>query len=329
MKILLTGITGSIGGVLAPRLIAAGHDLVGLSRRPRSELLANSIAGSVELAQADVNSGAGLDQALKDIEVAYYLIHSMESPVASPAARASAPGSASGDLTTDNSFVARELTGARNFASAATRAGVRRIVFLGGMLPVSGEPSPHLASRLAVEQTLLAAVPDSIALRASIVVGDQSRSFRLLVRLVERMPVLPLPAWRKLRTTPIDQRDAIEALCLAASAPDVPSHSLDLAGPDTVSYGELIAQISDVLLLNRPIIPIDGVTATPLTSIFAAFIADEDPGLVTPLMHSLGADILPRKPDAAEVLGFRQHSLRAAIERAIGSWENEESLRAR
>src|SRR5665213_1651498 len=105
------------------------------------------------------------------------------------------------------SFAQRERLAARTFADASTRAGVKRIVYLGGLLPRDRTASRHLASRERVERILLQAVPDSVALRASIVIGARSRSFRFLVRLVERLTVLTLPAWRAFRTQPIDGRD--------------------------------------------------------------------------------------------------------------------------
>ena len=157
-------------------------------------------------------TGAGLDEALDGIDVAYFLIHSMEG--APPASRQ------------------RERAAARNFVAAAERAGVRRVVYLGGI--VAGEPrlSRHLASRLEVERILLAALPEAVALRASIVIGASSRSFRFLVRLVERMPVLALPAWREHRTQPIDVRDVRAYLVAAATTPHAAGGlSLDIAGP--------------------------------------------------------------------------------------------------
>ena len=117
---------------------------------------------------------------------------------------------------------------------------MRRVVYLGGIIPQDHRPSRHLASRLAVEEILLAGLPEAIALRASIVIGASSRSFRFMVHLVERMKVLTLPAWREHRTQPIDARD-VQAFLIAAATT---SHgrgglSLDIAGPDVLSYGEM------------------------------------------------------------------------------------------
>ena len=109
---------------------------------------------------------------------------------------------------------------------------MQRIVYLGGPVPAGGAVSTHLASRLAVEQVLLEATPCSVALRASIVIGARSRSFRFLVRLVERLPVMVLPAWRDNRTSPIDERDVIELLARAATSIAVCGQSLDIGGAD-------------------------------------------------------------------------------------------------
>ena len=295
MRILLTGITGYVGGALSPRLRRDGHDLVGLARDPSRA----SVDGGVPLVRGDVLTGEGLDEALEGADVAYYLIHSME--------RAS-----------NGSFATREEEGARRFAEAAERAGVGRVVYLGGIVP-QGPISAHMASRLRVEELLLEAVPGSVALRASIVVGARSRSFRFMVRLVERVPVMPMLPWSRSRTAPIDGRDMLEILARAATEPAA-GGSFDIAGPDVVTYGELVERIRDLMVVGRPGIRLP-VTMTAVASRVAAAIAGEDPGLIEPLMGSLGSDILPRDDRAAEVFGVRLRRLDRAIERALREWE--------
>jgi uncharacterized protein YbjT (DUF2867 family) len=304
MKILVTGISGYVGGALVPRLQRDGHDVVGLSRDR------NRVQVNVPLVEGDVLTGAGLTQALDAVDVAYYLIHSME---ASP----------------DGSFAERERVGAERFAAAAQAAGVGRIVYLGGPVPESGPASMHLSSRLEVERILLGAVPDSVALRASIVIGARSRSFRFLVRLVERLPVLAVPAWHSNRTAPIDERDVVSLLTGAATEPAVAGLALDIAGPDVVTYGELVTRIRDLMLVGRPTITFRRLTVTPIASRVAAAIAGEQPELIEPLMESLATDLLPRNDDAIRLLGVRLHRLDAAIEHALGEWERTEPLAAR
>jgi uncharacterized protein YbjT (DUF2867 family) len=226
-------------------------------------------------------------------------------------------------------FRARDRRAAEQFAAAARAAGVRRVVYLGGLVPATGAASAHLASRREVEDALAEAAPESLALRASIVIGARSRSFRFLVRLVERVPFMPLPAWREHRTQPIDGRDVLAFLQAGGRSPAITGRmSLDIAGPDVVTYGDLVTRIRDALLVGRPPIPL-GFNLTPVASRVAAAIAGEDHALIGPLMEGLEGDLLPRDDRAAALLGVRLHRLDAAIERALREWEAVEDLRAR
>ena len=309
LHVLVTGIGGYVGGRLAAELQRRGHAIRGYARRPERVTL------HVPVVAGDAVTGAGLDEALDGIDVAYFLIHSMEPD----------PGSGEG-------FGVRERAAAERFAGAASRAGVGRIVYLGGPEPprgVGGSLSPHLASRLEVERVLLDGVPGSVALRASIVIGAQSRAFRFLVRLIERLPVLILPAWRDNRGMPIDERDVIAALAACADDPRAAGMVLDAAGPDVVSYGRLISRIADAMLVARPTISTRGLSVTPIASRIAAIIAGEQSELIEPLMESLATDLLPVNPLASDVLGIRLHSLDAAIEHALAEWEADEPLAAR
>jgi uncharacterized protein YbjT (DUF2867 family) len=304
MRILLTGASGSIGAALAPALVREGHELRGFGRDPAR------VPATLPFVRGDAISGAGLDEALEGIEVAYYLIHSMEG------------GGRAG-------FEDNERAAAENFVVAAQRAGVRRVVYLGGLVPQERTLSRHLRSRLEVERILLAGLPEAVALRASIVIGSRSRSFRLLVHLVERMSVLALPAWRAHRTRPIDERDVVAFLAAAATTEHAAGGlSLDIAGPDLLTYEQIIERIADLMLVRRPALRL-ARNATPLVAPVVARVAGEDPGFVVPLMESLSTDLLPRDDRAAALLGVRLHSFDRAVERALREWESVERLRAR
>lgn len=303
METLVTGISGYVGSRLAARLQRGGHTVRGFSRH------GGGPAG-VEMFRGDAVSGEGLAAALRGAQAAYFLIHSMEP-------------------STDGGFSQREHRAATNFAQAAAQAGVDRIIYLGGLVPAGGPASDHLRSRLAVEDTLREAVPSTVALRASIVIGAGSRSFRFLVRLIERLPVLAVPAWHVHRTSPVDERDVVEMLARSADSDGVAGQSLDVGGPDVVTYGELIDRIRDLMLLDRPRVSLNNLTVTPIASRIAAVIAGEEHELIGPLMESLDDDLLPRDQRAAELLGVRLHSLNSAIEHALRDWEKREPLAAR
>ncbi|MGI8729139.1 MAG: NAD(P)H-binding protein [Solirubrobacteraceae bacterium] len=303
MRILLTGISGSIGASLVPALAGDGHDLRGLSRDP------GAVMANLPVLRGDAISGEGLEAALEGIDVAYFLIHSMEGPGAG--------------------FEQRERAAAKNFVACAARAGVRRVVYLGGIVPEGRTLSRHLRSRVEVERILLAGFQEAVALRASIVIGARSRSFRFLVRLVERMRVLALPAWRAYRTQPIDVRDVRDMLVASATTPHAGGGlSLDIAGPRILTYEAIIQRIADLMLVRRPALRL-GRDATPIAAPVAAAIAGEDPGFIAPLMESLSGDLLARDDGAADLLGVRLHDFDRAVEAALRMWEADEPLRAR
>src|SRR3954451_1989257 len=305
MTELVTGATGYVGGLLIERLGREGRSVRALARDPSRLAIDDAV-------KADLVSGEGLDAALYGCSVAYYLVHSME-----PAA------GASGD------FASRDRIAAENFVSAAEAAGVEQIVYLGGLVPNDGdELSDHLASRLEVERILLEARPRSTAFRASILVGAHSSSFRILVRLVERMRLLPFPAWRDHRTQPIDERDAVEYLARAPHTPAAQGKSLDIVGPDVLSYGSMIERIADLMGGGGTPVRLRA-SATPVASAVVSAIVDQPLELVRPLMYSLERDLLPRDDAARELFGIRVRPFDRAVEHALAEWELDEELAAR
>jgi uncharacterized protein YbjT (DUF2867 family) len=304
---MVAGATGYVGTRLLRRLAGEGRPVRALARRPeRVEELED-----VEAVPGDLVSGAGLARALDGCTTAYYLVHSMEASAGN-----------------GEPFADRDRTAAERFASAAVDAGVERIVYLGGIEPPAAV-SAHLGSRLEVERILLAAVPRSTALRASIVIGAGSSSFRILVRLVERLRVLPLPAWRGNRTQPVAERDVIEYLARTPTVPDAAGQSFDIAGPDVLSYADMLERIADAMGVGR--LPLGlGATLTPPAAAVVAAVTGQPLELVRPLMESLESDLLPRDPrEAPRVYDIRPLSFERAVERALREWESLEPLGAR
>jgi uncharacterized protein YbjT (DUF2867 family) len=332
MRVLVTGAGGAVGSQLVPRLLADGHDVRALVRRPvEDELIRRDLEGvpapnagrsraaaeaprgpSADVRVGDALSGAGLAEALERVDVAYYLLHSMRS---ADAEQRAIP------------FPERERAAAENFAAAASAAGVRRVVYLGGPIVRDRPPSRHLASREAVEGILWRAVPEPVVLRASIIIGARSRSFRFMVRLIERLPMLTLPPWRSFRTRPIDARDVTQLLAASATA-RVAGEQLEIGGPDVLTYEQMMARIAELMMLNRPTVPLLSGGGL-LGARFAAAVAGEDPELVGALMESLAGDLVLPEHSAGVLADIPRHSFDSAVEHALGDWERSEQLAAR
>jgi uncharacterized protein YbjT (DUF2867 family) len=304
---LIVGATGYVGTLLTRALVADGRPVRALSRHPpRVEP-----GGPVETVAGDVLKDEGLDAALEGCDAAYYLVHSMEAGT--------------------SSFEARDRLAAENFVAACGRAGVDRVVYLGGIAP-SGPLSPHMRSRLEVERILMDGLPRATGLRASIIIGAGSPSFRLMVRLIERIPVLPLPPWRRRRTQPIAERDVVQCLVRAPLIDATAGRSVDLVGPEVLTYAEILTGIAGELGIDRPGVALPIFTA-PAFGAVAAAIAGSDTELVRALMGSLNADVLPRSVDAAremaELFGLTPLGFIRAVRRALADWERDEPLAGR
>ena len=304
---LIAGATGYVGSLLTKALVDQGRPVRALARRPP----AVEPGRMVEIVRGDVVNDEGLDAALEGCDVAYYLVHSMEAGT--------------------TSFEARDRVAAENFVAACRRMGVDRVVYLGGIHP-SGPLSPHMRSRLEVERILMEGLPAATGLRASIVIGAGSPSFRLMVRLIERIPVLPLPPWRDVRTQPVAEPDVIECLVRTPLIAAAAGRSIDIVGPDVLSYSEILRGIAAELGIDRPEVELP-IFTPPAFAAVASRIAGADVDLVRGLMGSLGSDVLPRSERAAQEIedlyNVRPLPFVRAVRRALADWEREEPLAAR
>jgi uncharacterized protein YbjT (DUF2867 family) len=291
--VLVTGATGYIGGRLVPVLEAAGVRLRCLARQPAA--LASRVAPTTEIVAGDVRDPASLDRALTGIDVAYYLVHSM---------------GAHGD------YRATDRVAARQFGEAAQRAGVRRIVYLGGLASGDEAFSTHLASRIETGEALRAAGVPVVEFRASVVIGSGSLSFELIRALVERLPVMVCPRWVATLAQPIGIDDVLAYLVAALELKDGGNRTFEIGGADRASYGDVMREYGRQRGLARAMISVPLLTPR-LSSLWL--------GLVTPVYARVGRALIAglknpsivTDPAAHAAFPIRPIGLRDAIARAI------------
>lgn len=275
--LLLTGATGYVGSRLAPRLAgvadAAPEDdgeLRLLMRRPDR---AKAPAGA-RLIKGDVVSGEGLDEALDGVKVAYYLVHSM--------------GRGGGD-----DFAARDRRGAENFGRAAERAGVERVIYLGG-LSSEDASSDHLRSRDEVARVLGEHVPELVHVRAAMVIGSGSASFQMLRALARRLPAMVCPRWIDTRTQPIAIDDVVGALAALRDRREI-TGDVELGGPEPLSYREMMQQTAHAMGRREPLIVRVPVLTPRLSSYWVQLVTPVESALVRPLIDGLREEMLVRE----------------------------------
>jgi uncharacterized protein YbjT (DUF2867 family) len=278
---LVTGASGYIGGRLVPELLSAGHR-VRCMARDAGQLRDRAWAGDVEIAQADVLDEAALTSALKGIEVAYYLIHSL----------GTAPG-----------FEERDAAAATTFAQAAAAAGVRRVVYLGGIFPRDdGELSPHLRSRQQVGDILLAGQVPAVVLQAAVIIGSGSASFEMLRYLTERLPVMITPRWVRTLIQPIAVTDVLRYLVGWAGIEASVNRRFDIGGPDVLSYAGMMRAYARVAgLSKRLILPVPLLTPQ-LSSLWVGLVTPVPAGLARPLVESLRNRVVCAEHDIASYI---------------------------
>jgi uncharacterized protein YbjT (DUF2867 family) len=263
VRCLVTGATGYIGGRLAPRLLAEGHQVRCLARKA-GRLRDVPWAAEAEVAEGDLRRPETLPAAFADVDVAYYLVHSL--------------GQAD--------FEAADREAAAHFAEAAAAAGVRRIVYLGGPEPTAdgGVASPHLRSRAEVARILLAGAVPTVVLRAAVIIGSGSASFEMLRYLTERLPAMVTPRWVRNRIQPIAVRDVLRYLVGCATLPPEVDRAFDIGGPDVLTFREMMQRYARVAGLRRRII----VPVRPLTPALSAHWV----GLITPVPNAIARPLV-------------------------------------
>jgi uncharacterized protein YbjT (DUF2867 family) len=297
--VLLTGATGYVGGRLLSLLVQRGHRVRCLVRHP--ERLEARTADGVEVVAGDVLDATSLGESLRGVGTAAYLIHSM------------------GD---SDEFETTDRQAASNFAKAAREAGVRRIVYLGGLGEDGADLSAHLRSRHEVGEILRASGVPVVELRASIIIGSGSLSFEMIRALVERLPVMVTPRWVRVPAQPIYIGDVLDYLIAAIETDGDPSRIFEIGGPDVVSYADLMLEYARQRGLRRWMISVPVLTPW-LSSLWI--------GLVTPLYARVGRKLIDsiRHPtvvhdrSALREFAVEPIGVREAMERALCNEDSE------
>jgi uncharacterized protein YbjT (DUF2867 family) len=292
--IAVAGATGYIGGLLCGRLQEEGARVRALARDP--ERAKDLREGGCEVRQADVLDPETLRPALEGADVAYYLVHSM-------------------GRGADADFAERDRRGAENFAAAAAAAGVKRVVYLGGL----GEGSKHLDSRHSTAQVLQGGDVPVAYFRAAAVIGAGSESFRTVFYLVRRLPAMVTPRWVATRTQPIAVGDAISFLAAAADLELPVDREIQIGGPDVTTYGGMIDALAHALGRRPPVRITVPILSPALSSLWIGLVTPVDAGVARPLIEGLATETVVRDPSGMEIFqGVSRTPLEQALKTAAG-----------
>jgi uncharacterized protein YbjT (DUF2867 family) len=276
MKIAVFGATGTVGRALVP-LLARQHEVLAVSRRP------HEASSQVRWAVADATDAATLQQVFDDVDLAYYLVHSLGS----------------------RDFEKRDRLAAETVAREAERAGLRQLIYLGGLGDQSAELSPHLRSRAETAEVLASGSVPVTTLRAAMVIGPGSAAFETIVALVDRLPGMICPRWVSTQTQPIALADVAAYLAGAAGRDDMLGQSFDAGGPDVMTYRQMIERVAGIRG-KRPLIVEVPVLSPRLSSLWLNLVTPVNADVARPLIEGLRNATVAHDDRLRHLLPLRQ-----------------------
>ena len=286
--VLVTGASGFVGSHLCDALVAEGHDVRAMTRRP------DDYDGAGTPVHGDVADPGSLDQAMAGVDAAYYLVHSLSF----------------------SDFEDKDAVAARNFAAAAARAGVEQIIYLGGLGRDGDDLSAHLRSRREVEHLLAEAGVPVTTLRAAVVVGHGGISWEITRQIVDHLPAMITPKWVDTRTQPIALVDVIRYLVGVLGEPRAMGRTFDVAGPDVLRYVDMLQGVAAVL--GKPLPRVRVPLLTPrLSSYWLAFVTDVDLSTARNLVDSMTNEMVARDRSIEEIVPGPTLTYKESVERAL------------
>ena len=292
MNLLVTGATGFVGGRLVPVMLDAGHDVRALVR----DATGYDGPDEVEVFEGDLLQPGSFDAALEGVEAAYYLVHSMQA---------------------GEDFEERDRRAAQHFADAAGEAGVDRAVYLGGLGEEGEELSAHLQSRREVESVLASGNYDLTTLRAAIIIGHGSASFSMIRQLSTRLPAMITPRWVQNECQPIAIRDVMRYLAGLLDRPETAGKTLEIGGPDVLTYGEILKRTASLSGNRRPLIIPVPVLTPQLSSYWVGLVSDVDWRVARPLIDGLKNPVVLTDDSIRDHFSFELTPFEEAVEQAL------------
>ena len=289
MQVLVTGSSGFVGRRLCPALEEAGHTVRAMTRRPET------YRGAGEAVRGDVHDAGSLSAALAGCDAAYYLVHSLG----------------------DADFERRDADAARTFARVAADAGLRRIVYLGGLGDDADDLSTHLRSRRAVEGLLGSGGVPVTTLRAGIIVGHGGISWEMTRQLVEHLPIMITPHWVRTRTQPIAVADVVRYLVGVLEVSEAATRTFDIGGPDVLAYVDMMRRVADIE--GRPMLVVPVPLLTPyLSSLWLSLVTDVDVQTGRSLIDSMSNEVIMREDSIRRLVPFEPMDYDSAVLQALG-----------
>jgi uncharacterized protein YbjT (DUF2867 family) len=288
MKVLVAGATGFVGSRLVPALAGAGHDVQALTRSP------DTYQGPATPVGGDVADAQALHAALSGCETAYYLVHSLDSA----------------------DFAERDAQGARTFGAVAAGAGVRRIIYLGGLGDDSDRLSDHLRSRQDVERQLAGSGVPVTTVRAGVIIGNGGVSWELMRELVLHLPLMVTPRWVRTKAQPVAIGDVVRYLLAVLDRPETTGKTYEIGGPEVLTYEAAMHRVARIMHRPLGVVPVP-LLSPRLSSRWLVLVTSVDVQTARTLVDSMSNEVVVRDGSLADLLGWQPTSFDDAVRQAL------------